>query len=204
MGRCHKALLKLAFQMVLRVDSTSTSSRKLGMPDCDHLTAKKIFDDLLHRAQWLIRAKDFDGYKEVFDLPFGLVNLDAAHVFSTPDDLGLIFENIQHRIFCLNLTSYFAVCLDARRVDETTIVATHETRMITDNLLVGDPVPSVAVLKYVRGQWLLTEVWNFRPDHFGTSFLRVEQETRPAAQWFAMQARVYGALGGRSGLSSAR
>ena len=76
--------------------------------------------------------------------------------------------------------------------------------MITDNLLVGDPVPSVAVLKYVRGQWLLTEVWNFRPDHFGTSFLRVEQETRPAAQWFAMQARVYGALGGRSGLSSAR
>ncbi|MCR9274577.1 MULTISPECIES: hypothetical protein [Mameliella] len=174
------------------------------MPDRDDLNAKSIYDDLLHRAQGVIRTRDFDGYQGVFDLPFRLVNLDAAHVFSTPDDLRMIFETIQHRIFCLNLSSYFAVCLDAQRIDETTIVATHETRMITDNLLVGDPVPSVAVLKHVRGQWLLTEVWNFRPDRFGTSFLRVEQETRPAAQWIAMQARVYGALGGRTGVSAVR
>ncbi|WP_305972351.1 MULTISPECIES: hypothetical protein [unclassified Mameliella] len=174
------------------------------MLDRDDQTAKAIYDDLLHRAQHLIRAKDFDGYKEVFDLPFGLVNLDSAHVHSTTDDLAWIFDIIQHRICCLNLNSYFAVCLDAQRVDETTIVATHETRMITQNQLVGDPVPSVAVLKHIRGQWLLREVWNFRPDRFGTSFLRVEQDTRPAAQWSAMQARVYGALGGGTGVMASR
>ncbi|MBY6162810.1 hypothetical protein KUV73_18125 [Mameliella alba] len=152
--------------------------------------AMQVHEDLLKTAQDALMSDDFSGYCACFQYPFRMICSDAVHLIAGDCHMRPVFDAVRQRMLHLDLQTYLANCVSGWFYDGQTIVAAHKTRMVTGAVLVGAPIPSVAILRRAEGLWRISDLWNARPSHFGTSFPGVERDARQLPTLAGMEAEA--------------
>ncbi|MBY6117486.1 hypothetical protein KUW09_25050 [Mameliella alba] len=119
--------------------------------------ATQIHLELLDRTGNALMNGDFDGFLSCFLLPLTLSTQGGPTRISDENDFLPIFEGNWRRIQHLNVTEYSRACVSACFIDDKTIYAVHETRLLSGHALVRPAVPAFSILKKVESVW---KVWD--------------------------------------------
>jgi len=118
------------------------------------LTAKDVSEMLLARTGDAMMDGDFGTFFDCFCLPYELETVDGARSLQTAEDMRATFTAVRAHLTKNRVTLMARHCVSAdfRTADE--VAATHETRLISKDILVQAPFPAFSVLRrQPSGAW---------------------------------------------------
>lgn len=122
------------------------------MKNSDEL-AQSIYQRLLGQIRNALFEVDFEAYASHFELPNLVETFDGHFYINTEKELAVIFDKTRHSLALENIRDFARHCAVARFIDEETISAGHETRLITDQLEIQNSYPALSTLKFTNGSW---------------------------------------------------
>lgn len=129
--------------------------------------ANAIASDLLERVGQALDSGDFARYASCFRLPHLVETFGGATVIATRDELREVFSNVRENLRQLQVTEHSRDVVEAQFHDPHTIHCTHETRLVTDQILVQDAIPVFTTLRRADGAWMFVEGRYALPDGKG-------------------------------------
>lgn len=96
---------------------------------------------------------DFVAYKTLFDLPQVVRTFDGTKTLETTEDLYQVFRDIRTRFASLGVTDLVRRVIAAEFQDASTIMTTHETRLMNGTQLLQDTFPTHSILRCRDGVW---------------------------------------------------
>ncbi|WP_299614939.1 hypothetical protein [uncultured Tateyamaria sp.] len=123
------------------------------MPD-ELSTPKDVSEYLLARTGEAMMRGDFTAFARCFSLPYEMETVDGRRRIETRSSLRLTFDAVHAHLVKQQVTLMARHCVSAsfRGADE--VVATHETRLISRDILVQEPYPAFSILRRSK-----TEDW---------------------------------------------
>ncbi|MEH6739804.1 MAG: hypothetical protein V7695_14845 [Sulfitobacter sp.] len=118
--------------------------------------ARSIYQGLLEKIRFALNENNFSAYASYFALPHLVETFDAQFSIATEEELAVIFDKTRHSLALENIRDFARHCAIARFVDDETISAGHETRLITDQMEIQNSYPALSILKYIDGGWKIT------------------------------------------------
>lgn len=97
---------------------------------------------------------DMSAFADCVAFPFELVTASGRRVLEAPEDLTSILSAMHNHLQQMGVTILARHCVAAEYRTPDEIVATHETRLISNGLLIEDPFPTLSVLiRTPDGAW---------------------------------------------------
>ncbi|WP_299593030.1 hypothetical protein [uncultured Tateyamaria sp.] len=102
-------------------------------------------------------AGDFDSFARCFSLPYDLETLEGQRQIRSRTDLKATFDAVHAHLVKQQVTMMARHCVSASFRGENEVAATHETRLLSRDILVQQPYPAFSLLKrHDDGQWKIT------------------------------------------------
>ncbi|MEM8655437.1 MAG: hypothetical protein AAGF36_11885 [Pseudomonadota bacterium] len=120
-------------------------------------SAADISDHLLTQTGDALMSDDFDGFASRFCLPYTLETLEGQRILETRADMKTTFDAVRAHLVKHQVTLMARHCVSASFRSPDEVAATHETRLISRNILVQDPYPAFSLLnRQADGKWKIT------------------------------------------------
>ncbi|WP_229801329.1 hypothetical protein [Tateyamaria omphalii] len=100
---------------------------------------------------------DFDSFARCFSLPYELETIDGKRQITTREQLKVTFDAVHGHLMKQQVTMMARHCVSASFRSDNEVAATHETRLLSRDILVQQPYPAFSLLK--RGtdrEWRIT------------------------------------------------
>jgi hypothetical protein len=123
----------------------------------DQRTAFAIYQNLLDRIDDSLAQADFHKYLSCVCIPHALITTDVLFSINTKKEFAIIFKKTRQNLKLKNISGLTRHCLGAHFENENTIVAKHETRLITDKLIIQESFVAVSTLIQVEGNWRIQQ-----------------------------------------------
>ncbi|WP_299045810.1 hypothetical protein [uncultured Tateyamaria sp.] len=121
------------------------------------LTAQDVSEHLLARTGDAMLSGDFDRFAGFFLLPYEVETLDGKRLIETRSDLRVTFDSVHAHLVKQQVTLMARHCVSASFRGPDEVAATHETRLISRDILVQQPYPAFSILrKQPDGNWRIT------------------------------------------------
>lgn len=121
------------------------------------LTAQDVSEHLLARTGDAMLAGDFDTFATCFHLPYEVETLEGRRLIETRDSLRLTFDNVHAHLVKQQVTIMARHCVSASFRGPDEVAATHETRLISRDILVQEPFPAFSILRKQKDNaWRIT------------------------------------------------
>ena len=114
----------------------------------------EISETLLARTGDALLSHDFDTFAECFCMPYSIETVNGHRTIESQADLRLTFDAVHAHLAKQQVTIMARHCVSAifRSPDE--VAATHETRLISRDILVQEPYPAFSLIKrQPNGSW---------------------------------------------------
>ena len=116
-------------------------------------SAREVSEYLLQQTGTAFSQNDEDAFIQHFSLPNEIETFEGRKKINTPEDLRKVFRAVKAHYDKTGVTDVVRHCVEAAFIDETTVVATHETRLICGAMITRAPFPVLSVLKFNGTAW---------------------------------------------------
>ena len=120
--------------------------------------AVRIYQTHLDEVGHAIEHGDFDGYAQHFALAHEFETVVGNVRISNPVSLRLLFDTLCGQLELHNLPTLHRVCKEASFTGSTTILGTHQTRLVRQDAIVAESFTARCVLKLRGNQWRLSRM----------------------------------------------
>jgi len=120
-------------------------------------SAKEICDRILQETGAALLAHDFPSFESLIHLPTTVETFEGRRVIETREELRRTFEDVCHHYDTVSATDLVRHVVAAEHVDEDTIRATVQCRVLCGTEL--RQAPYIIFSKYIRlgGEWRIAE-----------------------------------------------
>ncbi|MEM9578932.1 MAG: hypothetical protein AAF999_18220 [Pseudomonadota bacterium] len=119
-------------------------------------TARDVSEHLLEKTEQAILSYSIDGFLPCFCLPTEIQTFDGRRLIRTDEELRHLFLAVTKHYATIGVTDMVRHCVEASFTDPQTVVAMHETRLITGNVITRNPFPALSVLKFNGTVWQIS------------------------------------------------
>ncbi|MFK7765543.1 MAG: hypothetical protein AB8B62_19935 [Roseobacter sp.] len=116
-------------------------------------TAHEVSEYLLEKTGRAILRNEVEAILPYFLVPAEIQTFDGRRILRTRADICRLFDAVSAHYHAIGVTDMARHCVEASFTDPKTVVAMHETRLITGSLIKRDPFPTLSVLKLDGQQW---------------------------------------------------
>ncbi len=116
-------------------------------------TAREVSEHLLEKTGQAILSDNAENFLTCFCLPNEIQTFDGRRLIKTAEELRQVFLAVTKHYATIGVTDMVRHCVEASFTDPHTVVAMHETRLITGNVITRNPFPALSVLKYNGSKW---------------------------------------------------
>lgn len=116
-------------------------------------TAREVSEHLLHKTGQALMSGDVDAFIPYFSLPQEIQTFDGQCVLISPEDIRCTFHAVRAHFLRIGVTDMARHCVEASFSDSETVLATHETRLLSGNVIAQKPFPVLSVLKFNGSLW---------------------------------------------------
>lgn len=124
-----------------------------GIVQSDLHDAVRIYQTHLDEVGRAIERGDFDGYAQHFAIAHEFETFVGNVSISNPVSLRLLFDALCGQLELHNLPMLHRVCKEANYTGPTTILGTHQTRLVRQDAVVVESFSACSVLKLRGNQW---------------------------------------------------
>lgn len=124
-------------------------------------TAQEVSEHLLDLTGRALMNGDVVVFSEAFGFPFELETESGKRLYNHAHEIHGIFQALHDHLRQMRVTMLARHCVAAQFRTPDEVVATHETRLISDGLLIEDPFPTLSVI--VRDE---TDAWRIRSSSY--------------------------------------
>lgn len=118
------------------------------------LAAKDVSEMLLARTGEALLSGDFDSFVTCFSVPYALETFQEQRTLTSHAAFRETFDAVRNHLTQQRVTLMARHCVSAEFRSQDEIAATHETRLISDGILIQDPYPALSVLERgADGAW---------------------------------------------------
>lgn len=110
-----------------------------------------VSEYLLARTGDAIMDGDFDAFSQYFILPYEIETVEGSRQIETRNDLRLTFDAVHSHLVKQQVTLMARHCVSASFRNANEVAATHETRLISRDILVQEPYPAFSILRRQDG-----------------------------------------------------
>lgn len=115
--------------------------------------ANSVYQGLLEKLDSSLLENDFQKYLSCVALPHVVETLDGYFTIDTKEELEAIFDRTRRNLELGNVPGLTRHCLGAVFLDEQTITASHETRLISDQLIIQNSYRALSTLSFANCDW---------------------------------------------------
>ena len=119
--------------------------------------AQQVSEHLLALPGRALLAGDAQAFTSAFMCPFELETANGKRMCHAPRDIQDVFQTVHDHLKQMRVTILARHCVAAEFRAPDEVVATHETRLISNGLLIEDSFPTLSVI--VRGP---NDAWKIR------------------------------------------
>ncbi len=116
-------------------------------------TAQEVSEYLLDKTGWAILRNDAEAILPYFLIPAEIETFEGRRLLKTRDDIRKVFNAVNAHYRTIGVTDMVRYCVEASFSDPKTVIAMHETRLITGSIITRNPFPTLSVLKLDQEQW---------------------------------------------------
>ncbi|MBV7409038.1 hypothetical protein KJP29_08595 [Maritimibacter sp. DP1N21-5] len=114
----------------------------------------EISETLLERTGDALLSHDFDSFADCFFIPYGIETVNGKRTIGSRENLNLTFDAVHAHLLKQQVTIMARHCVSASFRSPNEVAATHETRLISRDILVQDPYPAFSLIKrQPNGVW---------------------------------------------------
>ncbi len=131
-------------------------------------TAREVSEALLERSRRALIENDFEAFLQCFALPAELETFEGRRWLKTDEHVRTLFDAIRYHHRKTGVTDAVQHVVEAVFKDPETVVATHETRLLSNNVLTQKPYPVFSLLVDGAQGWKvksMTFAIEDQPDH---------------------------------------
>ncbi len=114
-----------------------------------HPTAQEVSEHLLDLTGHALMSGDMRTFLDALSFPYELETESGKRLYHAADEIEDVFHAVHDHLKQMRVTILARHCVAAEFRTPDEVIATHETRLISDGLLIEDPFPTLSVL--VRG-----------------------------------------------------
>ena len=115
--------------------------------------ALEISEYLLEKTGDALLQNDVEEFVKHFTIPNEIQTFEGRRIVKTRADMHSIFRAVRAYYLKTGVTDMVRHCVEASFTSETTVVAMHETRLITGNIITRTPFPTLSVLRFNGTCW---------------------------------------------------
>lgn len=108
-------------------------------------SAKATCEPIIEDTGTAVVSGDYETFASHFLLPFTLETMQGVRTCVQEDEFRAIFDAVHAHLTQMRVTLMARNCVAAEYRDSDTIVATHETRLISHGQLIEDPFPVMSI-----------------------------------------------------------
>lgn len=116
-------------------------------------TAREIAEDLLARTGQGLITGDFKLFGECFALPKEMETFEGRRVIRTQAEMESVFNDVRAYYAKIGMTHMERHVVDAEFRNPTSIVSTHQSRLVAEYELVQQPFDVLSVIELIEGAW---------------------------------------------------
>lgn len=128
-------------------------------------TARDVSEHLLAITGRAILKGDAASFIPCFCLPMEVETFEQRRRIRSPQELEQVFRAVRAHYDRIGVTDMARHCVEASFADAETVVATHETRLMSGNILIRRPFPTLSVLKFDGRRWRIASSSYAIEDH---------------------------------------
>lgn len=116
-------------------------------------TAREIAEDLLTRTGQGLLTGDFRLFCDCFALPKEMETFEGRRVIRTEAEMESLFNDVRAYYARIGMTDMVRHIVDAEFRNATSIVSTHQSRLVAEHELVQQPFDVLSVIALIDGAW---------------------------------------------------
>lgn len=116
-------------------------------------TAREIAEDLLARTGHGLITGDFSVFCECFSLPTEMETYEGRRVIETKAEMEAVFNDVRAYYQKVGTTEMERFIVDAEFRNPTSIVSTHQSRLVSEAGLAQQPFDVLSVINLIDGAW---------------------------------------------------
>lgn len=120
------------------------------MPN-DFRTPTEVSECLLTRTGDALMQGDFDAFVQCFIIPYEMETVDGSRKIETLSSFRSTFDAVHAHLIKQRVTIMARHCVSASYRGANEVAATHETRLISHDILVQEPYPAFSIIRRTEG-----------------------------------------------------
>ncbi len=116
-------------------------------------TAREIAEDLLARSGQGLITGDFKLFCDCFAFPNAMETFGGRRVIETMEEMETVFNDVRAYYHKTGMTEMVRHIVDAEYRNHSTIVSTHQARVVAESGLVQQPYDVLSVIELIEGAW---------------------------------------------------
>ncbi|WP_298844831.1 hypothetical protein [uncultured Roseobacter sp.] len=100
-------------------------------------------------------SDDFELLRSCFQLPYELETFEGRRIIRDTADLKDVYSAVRAHYARNGVSQMYRHCVEARFRDQTTVVATHETRLVSGNVITQAPFAVYSELRFTGEKWVI-------------------------------------------------
>ncbi len=116
-------------------------------------TARQIAEDLLARTGQGLITGDFNLFGDCFALPNTMNTFENRRVVNDLGELRVLFDDVRTYFAKVGMTEMARHIVDAEFRNATTIVSTHQSRLVAETELIQQPFDVLSVIEQIDDIW---------------------------------------------------
>ena len=118
-------------------------------------TAKEVSEHLLEVTGTAFMSGDFELFLSCFHLPYELETFEGHRTIKDVNDLKEVYLAVRAHYARNGVSQMYRHCVEARFRDSDTVIATHETRLLSGNVITQAPFAVYSELRFTGGKWVI-------------------------------------------------
>lgn len=117
-------------------------------------TAQEVSEHLLDLTGQALMSGDTQMFLDALTFPYDLETASGTRTYEGPEQIQEVFQAVHGHFQQMRVTLLARHCVAAQFRSDDEVVATHETRLISDGLLIEEPFPTLSILvRDAAGAW---------------------------------------------------
>lgn len=116
-------------------------------------TAAQVSEYLLEKTGRAILGDDVEEFIKYVTLPIEIQTFEGRRVIRRQEEMRKVFGAVRAHYATIGVTDMVRYCVEAAFTDADTVVAMHETRLITGSVIKRNPFPTLSMLKFDGEDW---------------------------------------------------
>lgn len=121
-------------------------------------TAREVSEYLLERTGTALLRDNFEAFLSCVVLPQKIETFAGQRLITSPDELHQVFRAVRSYHRRTGVTDIVRHCVEAAFKDPHTVAATHETRLLSGEIMTQDPYPGFSILNFDGSAWRIASM----------------------------------------------